>query len=184
MNPKIISLILSRLLGSSYEGGEHSHSSHRYPRLKPHVLAGLRKDIGFLILAGVIILFFIGSALFELFFTTPLSRLFADVWNTVLQTSPENIVNLPNQIPQNNSLMNKTVGDWLNSIPNLWQPILSIIAAPVDAIIGIILVVLAVILRIGKRITSYVPRLSRFGDFSWTTLGLSFSPLLLDYFVF
>lgn len=133
------------------------------------------------ILSGI---FFILFGIYELVFKSPLSSWFQGIWQSTLKASPQSLAELPNQIINTESLMQKTIGDWLGFVPGTFGQIWAIISSPAGAIAGLLLIILAVFIRLGsrflfsqsvniKKITAKV--------ISWVALGSSFIPLLLEY---
>lgn len=171
------------------KGDNFSYHSYGFEKLKKGLFSSLKvtaKEIPFLFIAGLLFLGLIIGGLYELFFTTPLNKWFIDILNSVLQLSPQDIVNESSQIPTND-LMQRTIGDWLGLAPNLWKQLISIIIAPIDVILGIIFIVTAVIVRLGRHILGFIPIISPFKHkvetISWTILALGLLPSALDFFI-
>jgi hypothetical protein len=102
-----------------------------------------------------------------------------------MNTSPQTIVNIPKQITAGDSLMQKTVGNWLGFAPSFFEQIVSLISAPLTSILGIVIVFVAIAVRLGRHILGlFSPALLSRGfaeTISWIILALSFVPLAVEH---
>lgn len=139
----------------------------------------VKREIPFITVAIVITLIFIVTGLYEIIVATPLHDWFVQAWHTVIQSSPQSIADLPKQVP--NDLMTRTVGDWFAYIPSLFKQIIPIIVAPLDTLLAVIVVCIALAMRVGRFALGRIGGTAK--GLSWAMLAFSFSPLLLDYYV-
>lgn len=144
------------------------------------------KDMIFLAVAVGLVVVFLFGGLYELLFTTPLQKWFISSLNTILNTSPQQIANVSAHIPQN-TLMQKTLGDYLRFVPNVWTPLISIVTAPIDVLLGIFVVIGATVVYFGRYIGKLIPSFSKAtqggNSLGWTLLFASLLPSAIDLFL-
>lgn len=149
-------------------------------------LAALVKDISFVMLAVFAITVYAILGIYEIFFNSPLEEWISGAWSLILNASPQSIVNMPSQITYEESLMRRTVGEWLGFVSPLLIDIVYIILAPLASIFGIIIVLIAVAVRLGMHMLGFfsflASRKSSLRSISWIILALSTLPLLVKYF--
>lgn len=179
----IIKQFLRQIASSEYRGDvQHSdYVSNNGNEYKTDRKSGG----GLFVLASILsVMFFILFGIYELLFQSPLATWFQGVWQSVMKTSPQSLVQIPNQIVASESVMQKTVGDWLGLIPGSFGQIWAIIFSPLGAVAGLLLVFLAFVVRLGGR---FIFRGQANNSVvlvkivSWLVLGVSFVPLLLEY---
>ncbi|MEI6581140.1 MAG: hypothetical protein WCO07_03150 [bacterium] len=174
--------IFRRIIGQEYEENSNFHYNNSNNSQSNNSTKRNNNRL-FFFLSLLSALFFVFFGVFELLFRSPLSSWFSGVWQTVLKVSPQSLVNLPNQITGSETLMQKTVADLLAFAPGSFDQIWAIISSPIGAVVGILLVFLAVFIRFsGKFISSLrSSQIAFLKIISWITLGGSFVPIILEY---
>lgn len=138
----------------------------------------------FLLTSILSLIFFVLFGIYELLFKSPLASWAQGIWQSTLKASPQSLTDLPAQIINSESLMQKTIGDWLGFLPGTFGEIWAIISSPAGAVIGIVLVFLAMVIRlVGRFFFRSRPNFNKLilKIVSWATLGASFLPLLFEY---
>lgn len=178
--------IIKRILKETINKRSNQDFSHNYNNEdnKDRSVSFNRKGNYFFFLMSFFSgLFFVLFGIYELLFKSPLASWIQGILQSILKTSPQSLVNLPNQITGSEAIMQKTVGDWLSFVPGSFSQIWAIIFSPSGAIIGILLVIFAIIVRLGCK---FIPQSSNFSKvflkiISWVILVGSFVPLILEY---
>lgn len=177
---EILQRLAQRFLGHDRPGfSDNADFGNERQGRTSGMIATLKREVVFIVLAIVIVVFFVIAGLYELVVATPLNEWFSQLWQTVIHTSPQTITELPQQV-FTNGLMQRTIGDWLNYIPSLLKQAAPIVIAPFDALIAVVIVGIALAIRLGR----YAFGQNRVAKgLSWALLASSFAPLFLDYYI-
>ena len=167
----------------SNHGNQNDHRVYEYENynkeLKP------RSDgFSFFVFGVCSAIFFIGFGIYEVLFRSPLASWTKSVWQSIAKTSPQTLIELPNQIAGTDSFMQKNISDWLGLVPGSLGQVWAIIISPIGAVIGLILVLVAFGIRLaGKFFKRQQTRSNKLSlkIISWLLLVGSFFPIILEY---
>lgn len=167
----------------SYRGDQNNHRVYEYENYNKE-LKSKSDGLAFFIFGVCSSIFFVLFGIYELLFRSPLSSWAASIWQSIAKTSPQTLIEFPNQIAGTESFMQKNIGDWLGLVPGSLGQVWAIIISPVGAVIGLILVLVAFGIRLvgkflkNKQINSNKLSLK---IVSWLLLIGSFFPIILEY---
>jgi len=152
----------------------------------PRVVRTAWGDIVFFIVAVVLAVMFIVSGIFEFIFDSPMTAAVGGATKSILQTTPNQVGSMISELPSS-ELGQASIGDIMGGAFSGVAPLLAALLALIDDIIGILMVIVALIIRFSHRLLSLLigndPASEKGKLFSWITLGITFVYFLLTVFV-
>ena len=140
----------------------------------PRVLRSVIGDIIFTVLAVALAVMFVVAGAYEFIFTSPLSAAFGNAANSAALATPNQVRDSIMNLPQTD-LGNRPVGDMLGSAASGINPLLGALAGLLDEIFGVLVVLVAVVIRFGHRLLSLLigdrPASKNGAMLSWFALG-------------
>lgn len=184
MKSEVIIGIINAFLKRKGVFYNHNELSNNNPQQK-------RKNIVesalFVLFAVSSIAFFIVLGLYDLLVSSPLNVWFSSAWNLIMNISPQAVIDAPKQITVGDGLMQKTIGDWLEFIPGIFEQIAIFLSVLFVPFFGLLLSIIAIVMRLGSHLLnlfSFSGLNKRFtGSLSWVILILSFFPVLKNILI-
>jgi len=171
-----------RDLGAGQSGDWKRNLRYNAPRVARSALG----DVVFVLLALILAVMFVIAGIYQFFFASPLSPVIGGAAKTVLETTPNDIGGIASSLPQS-QLGQTSIGGILSGAASGIQPILGALAGLIDEIFGILLVIIAVIVRFSHRVLALLignrPADQKGGSLSWIVLGICFVFFIFSVFV-